>query len=129
MMNTDTADAARAVSFRDVGDGRVLRGQAGGGGAVTGPACIVHSAVDLAQVGPGDIAVVEVADAAWVTRVGDAAGLVAERGGILSNGAIVARERGLVVVVAVADATSLIQDGQLLRIDGATGVVELSNEP
>jgi pyruvate,water dikinase len=69
--------------------------------------------------------VVEVARAAWVMWLIDAAGLVAETGGILSNGAIVARELGLAVVVDAAGATTLIHDGQPLAMDGATGLVQL----
>jgi pyruvate,water dikinase len=51
--------------------------------------------------------------------------LVVERGSILSHTAIIGRELGIPTVVAVANATSLIADGQLLEIDGAAGTVHL----
>jgi phosphohistidine swiveling domain-containing protein len=101
-----------------------LRGVAAGGRRVVGPARLVRTPEELARVGPGDIAVVEVARAAWMAWLGDAAGLVAETGGTLSNGVIAARERGLTVVVAAAGATTLIRDGQPLLVDGATGLVQ-----
>jgi pyruvate,water dikinase len=54
-----------------------------------------------------------------------AAGLVVERGSILSHTAIIGRELGIPTVVGVADATTLIADGQLVEIDGGTGVVRV----
>jgi pyruvate,water dikinase len=64
-------------------------------------------------------------DPGWVFLMVPAGGLVVERGSILSHTAIIGRELGIPTVVGVADATSLIADGQLLEIDGSSGVVRL----
>jgi pyruvate,water dikinase len=62
---------------------------------------------------------------AWTPLFSIAAGIVTETGGALSNLAIAAREYAIPAVVAVQDATSRIRDGQIVTIDGASGVVLL----
>jgi pyruvate,water dikinase len=57
-----------------------------------------------------------------------AGGLIAEAGGRLSHGAIIAREYGIPAVMDVHNATWLLQDGQRVRIDGSKGIVEISND-
>jgi len=49
--------------------------------------------------------------------------LVMEVGGIMSHGAVVAREYGIPAVVCVKDATRLLRDGEMIEVDGATGEV------
>jgi pyruvate,water dikinase len=67
-------------------------------------------------------------DPAWVPLFVQARGLVMETGGMLSHGAIVAREFGLPAVAGIADVHRRIKTGQRLRIDGATGMVTLLDE-
>jgi pyruvate,water dikinase len=64
-------------------------------------------------------------DPAWVPLFVQARGLVMETGGMLSHGAIVAREFGLPAVAGIADVHRRIKTGQRLRIDGGTGMVQL----
>jgi pyruvate,water dikinase len=64
-------------------------------------------------------------DPAWVPLFVQARGLVMETGGMLSHGAIVAREFGLPAVAGIADVHRRIKTGQRLRIDGSTGIVSL----
>jgi pyruvate,water dikinase len=64
-------------------------------------------------------------DPAWVPLFVQARGLVMETGGMLSHGAIVAREFGLPAVAGIADVHRRIKTGQRLRIDGATGTVNV----
>ena len=71
------------------------------------------------------ILVAPMTDPAWVFLMASARGLVVERGSVLSHTAIIGRELGLPTVVAVADATRTIADGQRIRIDGAAGTVTL----
>jgi pyruvate,water dikinase len=61
----------------------------------------------------------------WAPLLLSAGALVTEIGGTLSHGAIIAREYGLPAVLNVADATRRIRDGQLLRVDGIDGTVQL----
>ena len=51
-----------------------------------------------------------------------------EVGGLMTHGSVVAREYGIPAVVGVLEATQLIQDGQLLRVDGNQGFVEILDE-
>src|SRR5213078_3528499 len=64
-------------------------------------------------------------DPAWVPLFVQARGLVMETGGVLSHGAIVAREFGLPAVAGIADVHRRLKTGQRLRIDGATGTVQV----
>ena len=57
-----------------------------------------------------------------------AGGLIAEAGGKLSQGAIIAREYGIPAIMDVHNATWLLQDGQRVRIDGSKGIIEISND-
>jgi pyruvate,water dikinase len=64
-------------------------------------------------------------DPAWVPLFARARGLVMEIGGVLSHGAIVAREYGLPAVAGVPDVQRRLRNGQRLRIDGGRGTVTL----
>ena len=76
-----------------------------------------------ATVLPGEILVAPVTDAPWTPLFIPATGVVVETGGALSHAATVAREYGIPAVAGVRDATTLIPDGAMLAIDGATGEV------
>jgi pyruvate,water dikinase len=71
------------------------------------------------------ILVVPYTDSGWAVLLARAGGLIAEVGGQLSHGAIVAREYGIPAVMNVANATRILQNGQLVRLDGTTGKVEI----
>jgi pyruvate, water dikinase len=79
----------------------------------------------FARVHQGDIIVCYASNPSFVPILSIAAGLIATVGGILSHGAVVAREFGVPAVVGVADATTRIPDGQDLEIDGTTGTIQL----
>ena len=72
---------------------------------------------------PGEILVARSTDPGWTALFAIAGGLVLERGGILSHGAIVAREFGVPAVVGVEDATRVLQGGGQVMVDGDTGEV------
>lgn len=73
------------------------------------------------------IIVVPYTDAGWSPLLARAGGLIAEVGGRLSHGAIIAREYNIPAVMDVDHATSLFHDGQLVRLDGQTGIIEILN--
>ena len=79
----------------------------------------------FARVQRGDIIVCHASNPSFVPILSIAAGLIATVGGILSHGAVVAREFGVPAVVGVPDATTRIPDGQELEIDGTTGSIRL----
>jgi pyruvate,water dikinase len=64
-------------------------------------------------------------DPSWTPLFPLAAGLVTEVGGLMTHGAVVAREYGIPAVVGVDSATSIIKDGPRIRIDGHLGFVEI----
>jgi rifampicin phosphotransferase len=93
-------------------------------GTVEGRARIV---LDLAEADlePGDILVTAYTDPAWSPLFVAISGLVTEVGGVMTHGAVIAREYGLPAVVNVEGATRLIRDGQRIRLHGTEGYIEL----
>ncbi len=103
--------------------GHHLSGLGVGAGVATGPARIVHTLADAHRLRPGDILVARATDPAWTPLFLNARGLVLESGGMLSHGAVVAREYRLPAVTNVRDATHRLQDGQTITVDGGRGRV------
>ena len=79
----------------------------------------------MGEINRETILVVPYTDSGWSPLLALAGGLIAEVGGRLSHGAIVAREYGIPAVMDVHNATTLFQNGQRVRIDGRLGTVEL----
>ncbi|MGD8202165.1 PEP-utilizing enzyme [Ornithinimicrobium sp. W1679] len=102
-----------------------LVGRGASQGTAMGRAVVVRGANDFPKVQIGDILVCEVTAPSWTPLFEIAAGIVTERGGVLSHAAIVARELGLPAIVGVEGLVGTIVDGQVLTIDGTTGVVLL----
>ena len=96
-------------------------------GTVRGKARVVESALAAveAELEPGEILVAPFTDAGWTPLFVAAGGVVVETGGMLSHAATVAREYGLPAVVNIEGATSVIPNGAMVSINGATGVVEV----
>lgn len=78
-----------------------------------------------ADLKPGDILVTAFTDPSCTPLFVAIRGLVTEVGGLLTHGAVIAREYGLPAVVGVEGATRLIQDGQPIRLHGTDGYVEI----
>lgn len=93
-------------------------------GVVQGRARVVHDVAD-AELAPGDILVTGYTDPSWSPLFLTIAGLVTEVGGMMTHGAVVAREYGLVAVVGVPGATEQIRDGDRIRLDGTRGFVQV----
>jgi pyruvate,water dikinase len=104
----------------------VLRGIPASGGRARGVARLVRDPRQALALGRGDILVTRAADPGWTPVFALVGGLVLEVGGQLSHAAIVARECGLPAVVNVPGATQLIQDGQVIMVDGSQGNVYLT---
>jgi pyruvate,water dikinase len=92
-------------------------------GIAEGPALVLHQPLDESLPSEPYILVCPSTDPAWVPLFANARGLVMETGGILSHGAIVAREFGLPAVAGIPEVCRLLYSGQRLRVDGATGAV------
>ncbi|MFL0195381.1 phosphoenolpyruvate synthase [Clostridium sp. WILCCON 0269] len=93
-------------------------------GVVEGRARVVLKMED-ANIEEGDILVTTFTDPSWTPLFVSIKGLVTEVGGMMTHGAVVAREYGLPAVVSVENATKLIKDGQKIRINGKEGYVEI----
>jgi phosphoenolpyruvate synthase/pyruvate phosphate dikinase len=93
-------------------------------GTIEGRARVI---LDMAQADlePGDILVTAHTDPSWTPLFLAVAGLVTEVGGLMTHGAVIAREYGLPAVVGVLGATRLIADGQRIRVHGTDGYVEI----
>jgi pyruvate,water dikinase len=100
-----------------------LNGVAGSPGVVSGAARVVAGPEDFHKLGKGEILVAPLTNPVWTPLFAVAGGLVTEVGGILSHGAIVAREYGIPAVMSVNGATGKISDGQTVTIDGNKGIV------
>jgi phosphoenolpyruvate synthase/pyruvate phosphate dikinase len=93
-------------------------------GTVEGRARVILDMAE-ADLEPGDILVTAYTDPSWTPLFVTIKGLVTEVGGVMTHGAVIAREYGLPAVVGVEHATRLIQDGQRIRLHGTDGYVEI----
>ena len=94
-------------------------------GVATGKARVLRTPSEVRPSDRDYILVCPSTDPAWTPLFLHAAGLVMERGGLLSHGAVVAREYGVPAVVNVPNATLQIADGQELQVDGNQGIVSI----
>jgi phosphoenolpyruvate synthase/pyruvate phosphate dikinase len=93
-------------------------------GTVEGRARVILDMAE-AELEPGDILVTAYTDPSWSALFVAITGLVTEVGGLMTHGAVIAREYGLPAVVGVEQATRLIRDGQRIRVHGTDGYVEI----
>jgi pyruvate,water dikinase len=93
-------------------------------GVVEGRARVVLK-LEEAQLNEDDILVTSFTDPSWTPLFVSIKGLVTEVGGLMTHGAVIAREYGLPAVVGVEHATKLIKDGQRIRVDGTAGYIEI----
>jgi phosphoenolpyruvate synthase/pyruvate phosphate dikinase len=94
------------------------------GGTIEGRARVILDMTE-ADLEAGDILVTAYTDPSWSLLFVAIKGLVTEVGGLMTHGAVIAREYGLPAVVGVQNATQLIRDGQRIRVHGTDGYVEL----
>ncbi len=99
-----------------------LAGTAASNGVVEGIARVIRDP-DREVLHAGEILVAPFTDPGWTPLFVHAAGVVTEVGGLMTHGAVVAREYGIPAVVSVANATERIQSGQRIRVDGSRGFV------
>jgi phosphoenolpyruvate synthase/pyruvate phosphate dikinase len=93
-------------------------------GVIEGRARVILNMED-ADLEEGDILVTAFTDPSWTPLFVSIKGLITEVGGLMTHGAVIAREYGLPAVVGVENATKLIKDGQRIRVNGTDGYVEI----
>jgi pyruvate,water dikinase len=121
---TSDGEAIAGAYRRDDLPAGALVGLAVSTGTVEGRARVILDMRD-ANLEAGDILVTAYADPSWTPLFVAIAGLVTEVGGLMTHGAVIAREYGLPAVVGVEGATRLIRDGQRIRVYGTEGYVEI----
>lgn len=106
-------------------DPDAMRGLPGSPGRATGPCFIVHTPDDFADFPKQAILVARTTNPTWTPLFYSASGLITESGGPLSHGAVTAREMQLPAVMSVRGAMSHFQNGQVVTVDGTSGVVRI----
>ena len=101
-----------------------LQGTAVSKGKVTAEAAVIITP-ELDMNMQGKILISKMTDPGWVFLMTQSAGLISEKGSLLSHTAIVGRELGIPVVVGVPNATSILKNGNLLKLDGDLGIIEI----
>jgi pyruvate,water dikinase len=109
----------------DDGDDGAIKGMAASPGVVEGRARVVYHADDLGQVQDGEILVATITAPSWGPVFGKIKATVTDIGGMMSHAAIVCREYGLPAVTGTGNGSTSIQTGQLVRVDGNSGRVEI----
>jgi phosphohistidine swiveling domain-containing protein len=95
------------------------------GGTTTARAAVLSDVTQMHLLQPGDVLITRQTDPGWGAVFPLISGLVMERGGMLSHGAIIAREFGIPSVVGIAQATTLVPHGASIHVDGDLGLVRI----
>jgi pyruvate,water dikinase len=86
---------------------------------------VIHDDTEFSKLRAGDVLVCPITTPVWSVLFASVGALVTDTGGILSHAAIIAREYHVPAVVATGNATSLLRDGQVVTVDGATGTTTI----
>jgi pyruvate,water dikinase len=121
---TSEGEAIAGTYRRDDVPAGALVGLPVSSGTIEGRARVILNMAE-ADLEPGDILVTAATDPSWSPLFVAIAGLVTEVGGLMTHGAVIAREYGLPAVVGVEHATRLIPDGRRIRVHGTEGYVEI----
>lgn len=100
-----------------------LVGHPASAGRATGRVRVIHGPADFAEFTTGEILVAKATTPAWTTLFAPAVAVVTDGGTLAAHASLVAREYGIPAVVGTGDATAALRTGQLITVDGATGVV------
>ena len=113
--------ASKLLIFDAKGD--ILKGVSGSFGKAVGRVCIIQSPKEFYKMKKGDILVCHLTDPEWTPLFKLASAVVADTGAALSHAAIVAREYNIPAVLGVGFATTKFKDGDMIQVDGDTGIV------
>ena len=102
-----------------------VRGFPGSAGVVEAPVRVISDAADGAALQPGEVLVTTITNVGWTPLFPRAAAVITDVGAPLSHAAIVARELGIPAVVGCGNATMRLRTGDLVRVDGTAGTVEV----
>jgi pyruvate,water dikinase len=109
----------------DADEGDELQGVGASSGVAEGPARVVLRTSEIEQVQDGEILVCPATAPAWAPVFGRVRGIVSDVGGMMSHAAILCREYGIPAVLGTSSGTRRIATGDLVRVDGDRGTVQL----
>jgi pyruvate,water dikinase len=115
-------------SFMPEGEPSVRNGLSGlpaSPGQASGPIRVIHTAEEFERLQPGDVLVAPATTPAWTPLFARAAAVVTDSGSPAAHASLAAREYGIPAVVGTGNATARLQDGQVVLVDGNTGLVEV----
>lgn len=118
---TKVWESSKSLIFKTKGD--VLKGISGSVGIAVGKVCVINSPKEFYKMKKGDILVCHFTDPEWTPLFTLANAVVADTGSALSHAAIVAREYNIPAVLGVGFATTKFKDGDMVQVDGNTGIV------
>jgi len=124
LLLSDGAAYYAGITAAQGADANLLSGSGVSPGTVEGTVRVLFSPLE-AGLEPGDILVCPGTDPSWTPLFLAAGGLVMEVGGMMTHGSVVAREYGIPAVAGVDQATSRLQTGQKVRVDGSSGTIEM----
>ena len=117
--------AGRTKVGQSLGTSVMVTGTPACPGRVTGPARVITHISEADTIRPGEILVTMSTDIGWSPHFPVLAGVVTELGGLISHGAVVAREYGLPCLVGVTGATQTFSTGDLVTLDAERGFISL----
>ncbi|MBR6837638.1 MAG: phosphoenolpyruvate synthase, partial [Oscillospiraceae bacterium] len=115
---------SRVKSSSAASDTDVLYGTPSSAGISKAEAVIVKDACDPPDT-RGKIIVAKMTDPGWVFLLSHSAGIISEKGSLLSHTAIISRELKIPAVVGVKDASEIIKDGDIIELDGNSGTIRI----
>ena len=118
----------QGVDASTAGDVSEVKGFASSAGVAEGPARVLKALKDIVELQPGEILVCPTTNPSWAPVFTNIKAAVTDIGGLTSHAAIVCREYGIPSVTGTGLATSVINTGDILKVDGDTGVVTIVNK-
>jgi len=124
-ITTDKVDEWLKGAETKPGDVKELKGFASSAGVVEGPARVLKLLEEIVTIKDGEVMVVPSTNPSWAPVFTKVKAAVTDIGGLTSHAAIVSREYGLPAVTGTGIATSVIKTGDILKVDGSTGIVTI----
>jgi pyruvate, water dikinase len=124
-ITTDTVGEWLKGTSAEAKDVNELKGFASSAGTAEGPARVLKLLEDVVKLQPGEIMVAPCTNPSWAPVFTKIKGAVTDIGGLTSHAAIVSREYGLPAVTGTGVATSVIKTGDIIKLDGSTGIVRI----
>lgn len=108
-----------------IDDNKIIKGLGGNSGIAIGTARVIKDFNEIDRLEENDILITKFTDTGWTTKFAILSGIVTEFGGVLCHATIVSREYGIPAIVNCPDVMKKIKDGQKIKIDGATGIINI----